>query len=525
MNSLIDNLMNFSEQPRSWQLGVLLGTAASLGLLFGIFTWVQAKPYTNLYTGFDTEKVNEVAGALDRMGVEYRVDTTSGQIMVPTDRKHAIRLRLARDGLPSAAEKGFKVLYEEQQFGVSSFLETARYNRALEEELQLSIATLDNVRAARVHLAIPKRSSFVRAPRKVNASVIVTLGAGRTLAEDQLAGIVYLVSSSVPELDPEAVTVVDHRGRLLSGRKTSKDMLAGAEHYRFAQQVEQKYVTAINEILYPLMGADNVRASVTAELNFSTVEETNQQYNPSTVAVRSESTVTENNPANVGGPVEILSDAPEEAVIAEERGEAMTVRSTRNYEVDQRISHRRESPGSVKRISVAVVVNHRETLNEEGVVERVPLSEEEMTNIRTLVREAVGFSEARGDSVIVTNSPFVAPAEIVEPEAIPLWQQPVMQDYARVLLGFIAMLVVVLKVVRPVIQRLTERQEVREGELLSVDDMLDDVENDRVSVGALAASAAAAVEFDRQMIEVRELIRENPDRVAQVVSEWVTVDA
>ncbi|XOV88293.1 MAG: flagellar basal-body MS-ring/collar protein FliF [Pseudomonadota bacterium] len=526
MEQLIEIFRKVSEQSLARQVGLLIGLSMSIALGVGIILWTRSVDYAVLYSDLEQKDASRVLEALERMNVPYELDSRTGLIAVPSSDKHEIRLRLAGEGLPAGGERGFKVLYEDQQLGTSSFLETARFNRALEEELARSITTIDSVRSARVHLAIPKSSSFIRASKKANASVLVNLHPGRLLDEDQMAGIVYLVASSVPEMEPEGVSVVDQRGRLLSGRSGSSELVAGAEQHRFAQSIEEKYVESITDILTPIVGLGKVRAKVVADLNFVSIEETSQNYNPNTVAIRSEQTVTEGRSAvDAGGPVEILSEGQAENAAVSATGEsARTVRSTRNYEVDHTISHVKEAPGSIKRLSVAVVVDYRTVIQADGTTERSQLTEGEMASIRALVKEAVGFNEARGDSVSVSNVPFLEVATADPLPDTPVWEQPWVREYSKVGLGFIAMLVLILGVVRPLVRSMT-RSETLPADVMYesyVGETGDVITRDTYHPGEAASRMS---DFDRQLLQVRALVKDDPDRVAQVIRGWVTADA
>lgn len=528
MESIIAYIRLLAEQPLPRQLAVLFGLAISISVGVGIILWAQSEDYVALYSDLDTQDAAQVLVALESIDVKHRVDERSGLISVPADRKHEIRLRLANQGLPAGGQRGFETLYASQEFGTSSFMETARFHRALEEELSQSIATLDSVRAARVHLAIPKRSTFIRSQKKVNASVLINLKPGRYLNEDQLAGIVYLVASSVPELDPKGVTVVDQKGGLLSGREKQGSIAEGLEQHRFQREVEQKYIDAIREILAPVLGEDSFSAQVSADLNFTTVEETSERFDPNSTVLRSEQMVSETGvPVIAAGPVEVLSDAPPGDAQAEEQ---KMVRSTRNYEVDHSISRIREAPGSVKRLSVAVVVDHRSETLEDGTVQRSPLDPEQMAAIDSLVKEAVGYVAARGDSVEVRNVPFIETEYAPELPEIPVWQQPWVQEFAKVGMAFLAILILILAVVRPLIRSVAAppAPEVQEGEFVDAE-LLSELGAGHAPRGGTNERGEVEVplltEYERALLQVKAILREDPDRLTRAMQQMMAADS
>ena len=531
MEKLLETFGKLSQLPVSKQLVLLVGVAISITIGLGIVRWSQGQDYSVLYSEMDNKEVAEVVAILDRMNQEYRIDSGTGLISVPSLDKHELRLKLASEGVPGSQGNGFDILYEEQQIGISAFMETARFNRALEEELAASVATLDSVRSARVHLAIPKKTSFIRKQQSANASVLIDLKPGRELNEDQLAGIVYMVASSVPALSPEDVTLVDQRGRLLSNRVSSADLIATTEHFRFTRAVEEKYADSVMGILIPIVGEDAVKVKVAADINFTSSERTQEQYNPRSRALRSEQTVNETGGKvvaqgapnlegeDVGPAVELVDQPPVE------------VRATRNYELDHTISHIKEMPGTVSRISVAVVVDYRSNILPDGTTERLPLTEPELANIRTLVREAVGFDEKRGDSVSVSNAPFLEiTSEYAEMEELPIWQQLWVQSLIRPVLGFVAVLILLLAVVRPFIRSMTSmaaEPEAAPGVLLpngSPEQLAGAMEMPGAAAFSFTPEQLAAAGYDSQIAGARALAQEDPTRVAEVLRNWVTAD-
>ncbi|MEZ5569427.1 MAG: flagellar basal-body MS-ring/collar protein FliF [Halioglobus sp.] len=263
---LLGRFSSLSRQPITRQLSLLLGLAASIALGMGMVQWALTPEFAPLYGELPPESASQIMQSLDTQNVPYRVDSRTGMVSVPADRVRETRLKLAGEGLPKLDTPGFAMLEEEYGLGVSSFMEKARYDRALEQELSSSITSLDSVRGARVHLALPKQSAFIRKKDKPAASVLVNLYPGRELSDRQLAGIVHLVAFSVPGLEAEQVSVIDNRGKLLSAQ-SDDDFGSTKENFRFTQQLEQRYVERITEILTPILGVGAVQAQVAAEID------------------------------------------------------------------------------------------------------------------------------------------------------------------------------------------------------------------------------------------------------------------
>lgn len=542
---LLNRFSAISRQPVTRQFSLLLGLAASIALGIGLVEWAFNPDQTPLYGELSPASSSEVIMALERHGVRYTVNNQTGLISVPGERVREIRLKLAGEGLPQGESSGFDVLHQEQRMGVSSFMERARFDRALEQELSSSIASLDSVRAARVHLALPKQSAFVRKKDKPAASVLVSLYAGRELTESQLAGVVHLVAFSVPGLEAEQVSVVDNRGRLLSSQNSSDDFASTQENFRYTQQLEQSYAERITEILTPILGAGAVRAKVAAEIDFTIVESTSERYEPEK-NVRSEQLSeeisTDNGASGIPG---TLSNQPPEtpavaAVAAVTDGEVApgtptrsSKREVRNYELDKTISHVRETPGTLSKLSVAVVVDYQDSPAEDGTVERVPLSPERLSEITALVKEAIGFNGERGDTVNVVNASFVIPPEL---EAMPepsLLEKEWFWRTGKFVLAGVSILLTILVVVRPLLQASAAPAagtpslagpSGNPASLASPDAMA--IGEDRVTLGYPQNPGLPAGEpvYQQQLNMARTLVQGEPERVAHVVKNWVATD-
>tara|TARA_R110002110_G_scaffold405241_1_gene624174 strand:- start:7132 stop:8799 length:1668 start_codon:yes stop_codon:yes gene_type:complete len=550
LQNVVSQFGNVSQQPATRQLGLLFGLAASIALGIGLVQWASKPDFMPLYGEMSPGAITEVLQSLDTAGIEYRYDGRSGTVSVPSDRVHQARLNLASEGLPQGDKSGFNMLYEEQQMGISSFIEKARYDRALEHELARSIASLDSVKAARVHLAVPKQSAFVRKTSKPAASVLLSLYPGRDLTERQLAGVAFLVASSVPGLTAESVSVVDNQGKLLSAQGEKDGMGYTKEQFRYTQQLEESYIDRINEILTPILGVGAFRAQVTADVDFTMIERTSESYAPEQ-KVRSEQLVEEltENVTVEGIPGTLSNQPPRETQVGAEVPPGAAVAGTgepsaptrsskkevRNYELDKTISHIREVPGNLNKLSVAVVVDYRTTVGDSGEPEKLPLSDEQMAQINSLVREAVGFSEARGDSVNVVSAGFVAAPAL---EAIPgpsLMEQDWVWKVAKMVLGVIGFLLLLFTVLRPLMQAGSSSAGMPQqlGGPAAQPGMLPGGESvngmqlgeDQVTLGQQQLGLpGGAPAYQQQLTMARNMVDQEPERVAHVVKNWVAAD-
>ncbi len=530
---------NVSRQPVMKQVGFLLAIAASIALGGYVLMWSQTPNYQVLFSGMQAKESAEVVAVLQQSNVDYKLDPSSGAVLVPTSQLQSLRLRLASEGLPRSSSQGMEMLNDEQGFGTSQFIERARYQRAQEEELARSISSMYNVSSARVHLATPKQSVFVRERKAPTASVIVNLYAGRNLEQGQVSAITHMVASSIPNLSSNNVTIVDQKGRLLSQTDRDKGVAMSDTQLQFTQKLEQGYIRRIEDILSPIVGISGVRAQVVAEVDFTITEQTHESYNPDLTVLRSEQ-VQEDNKSGVTGATGIpgaLSNqppgggiAPEQlAVATDEEGVAIappplpgssSKSSTRNFELDRTISHTRVAPGSVKRLSVAVLVDERRSIDEEGNVTSAALSESEMTRINALIMDAIGFNQARGDSLNVVNAPFVVPPSAEPLPELAIWEQAWVWDVAKQALGGLLVLFLIFGVIRPAFKDLNTVPEsgAAAGGMTP---------EQALAMGASAGSAAdiekittGSDDVEGQVNNVRSLVQQDPALVAQVVKNW-----
>jgi flagellar M-ring protein FliF len=532
----------FSRLPVFKQVGLLVGLALSLAMAISIGLWSKEPNYSVLYSRMADRDVAEVLTALSGLGIKYRLDQSSGSIMVPSNKLYDARLRLASQGLPKVADTGFELLEKEQSLGTSRMKEMAIHQRALEGELSRSIASLQSIESARVHLAMPKQSVFVRKRTNPTASVVVNLYGGRILNESQLAGIVHLVSSSVPNLEPEHVTVVDQRGRLLTANQNEDQFGIGDKRLDFTNRIESAYMRRILDIVTPLVGADGVRAQVVADLDFTVIEETAELFNPDNTALRSEQ-LAEDIRRDLGpeGVPGALTNQPPAAGTLEpqaEEGEAVvpptssSTRTTRNFEVDRTIRHVKQVPGALRKLSIAVVVDYKTGLDEEGNLGRVPLEQEELDRITALVRDAVGYDEARGDIVNVINASFLAPAVAEELPEPPIWENPLIWDAAKIVAGLLGVLLIIFGVLRPAMKSLatTSQQQAAlpggegMGALPPGASGGAGAEQGGEETLSLAYQNQGPTAYDQKVEYAQNATKEDSKQTAQIVKTWLAAD-
>jgi flagellar M-ring protein FliF len=520
----------FAELPMGTKLGSIFAVAAMAAGIFALSLWARQPDFRVLYTNLSDRDGGAIIAALNQMNIPYKFNEGGSAIMVPAGRVHDARLQLASKGLPKGSIVGFELM-ENQKFGTTQFQEQVNYQRALEGELARSIQALSAVESARVHLAIPKPSVFLREQQKPTASVLINLHPGQSLDRSQVSGIVHLIASSVAELPVAGVSVLDQDGKLLSNNSdTMGNLQLDPGQLAYLQQTEQSYNKRIMEILEPIVGRSNVRAQVTADLDFSLTESTAEIYRPNAnqteAAIRSQQTSESKNgsQANAQGVPGALSNQPPGPASApingttnskslDSSGSSASRRdSTTNYEVDKTIKHTRTPVGGIKRLSAAVVVNHRKNVDKSGKVSFVALNEQQVEQVRALVKEAIGFDEKRGDSLSVANTPFTV-EEVAPAVETPLWKRPEALTFAKeagknLLVGGLAFYLL-FGIIRPFFRQLSNRPHI-EPRGLSPQEL-----------GAAAdGSAAALVQID-PLGSARQLARQDPKLVANVVKSWV----
>ncbi len=530
-------LVGFAQTPGGRNFFLMLGVAAVLAVMSVVWMWGREPDYRVLFSNFSDRDGGAIVAALQQMNVPYKFADGGGAVLVPADKVHDVRLQLASQGLPKGGNVGFELM-ENQKLGISQFLEQVNFQRALEGELARSIQALSAVQAARVHLALPKSSVFVRNQQKPTASVLLHLHGGRSLDEQQVSSIVHLVASSVPELPIKNVTVVDQHGNLLSDARNKKGNVAGldASQLKYVQELQYSIVRRIESIITPIVGPGNVRAEATADVDFSHVEQAAEFYTPNQApansAVRSQQTSESRNllPANAGGVPGALTNQPPPVATAPIEGTVSTGQligpaaseqkdSTVNYEVDKTVRYVQQPMGGIKRLTVAVVVNHVRSLDAEGKPILRALTEDERTQITNLVKEAMGFNDQRGDSVNVVNTPFAGavPDEIEEP---PLWKRPEVLEMAMVagkyLLIGIVILYLYFAILKPLLRRVLHTFEPPALPApVEEEDAVVEISQEPEPTGNKPRT------YQDNLEAAKNMARSDPKMVANVVKAWV----
>ncbi|MDJ0939397.1 MAG: flagellar basal-body MS-ring/collar protein FliF [Woeseiaceae bacterium] len=521
--------------PAVRQILLLIGVAGAVAGGFAIAMWSQSPNFTQLYGDMEPGEVADVSDALRSAAIEFKLDPKTGGVLVPESSVHTARMQLASQGLTGGAAMGMDMLGEKSSFGTSQFMETARYQHALEAELGRTIASLGAVREARVHLALPKQSSFIRDQKMASASVLVHLFRGRALEADQAAAVVNMVAASVPNLQAKNVTVVDQAGNLLS---SSGQQMADAQansQFKYTRRLEETYKARIEDLLTPLLGAGRIRAEVVADIDFTYVEETRETFDPNRSVVRSEKIDEDRRTASgfaSGGVPGAQTNQPPEAtgqdpqVLAQEDAEQLnTSRSSiRNYEVDRTISLTRPGSGSIRKLSVAVIVDESPVGEGADAVPRT-LTDDDLNRYTALVREAVGFNEARGDTVVVIGEEFQRPpaAEAAEPPAF--WEKPGLKDAAKQAVGAALVLAIAFGIVRPMLRSVVTPAQPNpiSGEYLGGGGGGVPMPQATAQLSPGAAQIPPP-SYDEKVAAAKNITGHDPARVAQVVKQWVAGD-
>ena len=533
--------------PARGKFALGLGVAALGAVVLALTLWSGQGDYKVLYANLSDKDGGAIIAQLSQMNVPYRHADGGAAILVPAAKVHDARLRLASAGLPKGSVVGFELM-DGARFGQTQFQERLTFQRGLEGELTRSITAMAAVQSARVHLALPNQNGFFREQQKPSASVMLTLHPGRTLDRSQVAGIVHLVSASVAELNPKAVSVLDQSGSLLSAPAEGSSGL-DAQQLQYVGQLESGYSKRIMELLEPVMGRENLRANVTAEIDFSQTEATTEEFKPNqgkdaVATLRSQQSTEQSGGGGTGtalasgvpgaasnqpplpatapviGAVQPLQAAQAGAAPATSGGNTKREAVT-NYEVDKTVRVTRNATGTVKRLNAAVVVNHRSSIDAKGKTVTTPLSDEEIEKLSALVRESIGFSKERGDSVKVINAPFKV--EPVNTIALPLWKQPEVIDMLRAAavpagLGLVALLVF-FGMLKPALKvALAPAAPPPPGS------RIDTVVADAQTLPGLPSPATLALEaprYNQHLDNARQMAKQNPAAVATVVSGWV----
>lgn len=556
--NMSSNFLNLAKSPNGRKVILMLGAAAVIAVMIALVLWSQKPEYRVLFSNFSDRDGGAIMSSLQAANVPYKFAEGGGAILVPADKVHEIRLKLAAEGLPKGGGVGFELM-ENQKLGVSQFLEQVNFQRALEGELARSIQSVGAVQAARVHLALPKASVFVRDQQKPTASVLLNLRQGRALDQQQVSAIVHLVASSVPELSPKNVTIVDQSGNLLSeNNKPAGANTLDPSQLKYVQELQQSITKRIESIITPIVGQNNIRAEATADVDFSTSEQAAEIYKPNQVAnsatVRSlQTSESSNGGANATGVPGALTNQPAPAATAPldttpppaapgtpaavagapgAPGAAAATAAaapatptqkdtTTNFEVDKTVRYVQQPMGGLKRLSVAVVVNYKRVVAKDGKVTVQPLTEIEKTQITDLVKEAMGYNKDRGDTLNVVNSPFagVDKEEIAKP---PLWERPEVIDMAlqaaKYLAIGIALLILYFKMLKPMLNKLNPPPP-----LALMDESGEPIQKihlEEPEVGPMGVQNT----YQQNLEAAKELARKDPKVVANIVKAWVGND-
>lgn len=527
--------------------------AAVVSVMAGVWMWTSQPDYRVLFSNYTDRDGGAIVASLQQLNIPYKFSDGGSAILVPESQVHEARLKLASQGLPKGGNVGFELM-ENQKMGISQFLEQINFQRALEGELARSIESISAVQNARVHLAIPKDTVFVRDRQKPTASVILNLYSSRLLDQQQVSAIIHLVASSVPDLPAQNVTIVDQNGNLLSD--TSKPVADGQlnpSQLKYVQELQQNIVKRIESIISPIVGPNNVRAEATADVDFTHVEQAAETYKPNqtldSASIRSmQSNETGNkSAANASGipgafsnqpptnatapitsPASASSAATSNSVNAATTGTTQK-ESTINYEVDKTVRYTQQAMGGIKRLAVAVVVNYKHEIDKNGKAVNRELSDAEKAQITSLAKEAMGFNQDRGDSLNVVNSQFIK----VEKEAaeVPIWKQPatieMVKNTLKYMAGAIALLYLFFGYLKPLLKKIMERsalskrkesQNLTQGDELNEDGSIVNLSNRGSGEGAKINSAQA---YENNLATAKGLVQQDPKIVANVVKNWV----
>lgn len=546
----VESVQAFAKTPMGKNFLRGLGVAALIAIGVALYMWNQPPEYKVLFSNFTDRDGGAITASLDQLGIKHKFSEGGGAILVPTEQVHDARLKLAAQGLPKGGNVGFELM-ENQKLGVSQFLEQVNFQRALEGELAKSIESVSAVDTARVHLALPKPQVFVRDQQKPTASVLLNLHPGRGLDQLQVSAIVHLVASSVPELLPVNVTVVDQAGSLLSNQERDKDRANGIKsldpnQLKYVQQLQQSVIKQVESILLPIVGEGNVRAEATADVDFSQSEQAAETYKPnsppeaSTIRSQQTSESTGAGNANPSGVPGALSNQPPGVATAPLTAEAPGApgagaptqpsqkESTTNYEVDKTVRYEQKSMGGLRRLSVAVVVNYRRNIAADGKVTVTPISPAEMVQINNLVKEAMGYNKDRGDSFSVANSPFDGIDRAPEGK-LEWWRDPanlpLAKELAKFLITALILLYLFIKIVRPMLRPVMRKIDdfgapppVIEPELPKTDEE-NEVLLSEAELEELEEDTARG--YRENLAMARKLAQDDPRVVANIIKAWI----
>lgn len=536
-NAMNANLSTLAQAPWLRQLLILVGIAASVAIGIGSVMWSQGPDYKVLYGSLAPDRASAVVDTLNTLNIPYKIENATGSILVPNDRLHDARLKLAGSGLATGDGSGLEMMKDEKGFGVSEFMETKKYQHAIETELSRTIESLHQVRRARVHLAIPKQSVFVRERKTATASIFLDVFPGSVLEKQNVKAIVNLVASSIPDLTADQVTVVDQQGNLLS-EKENDALAQGSRQFDYRQRVEKTYESRIEQLISPIVASGKVRVQVAADIDFASSQVSRESWNPESQVVRSEQINSDSRGGNANAKATGIPGALSNQPIANNTADAEGADAsgategsksiTRNYEIERTLNHSDTPAGTIKRLSVAVVVDGRPQKNAEGKIVKAAPNAAELERLTMLVQNAVGYEAERGDKVTVLSADFIPDVVADEADALGFWQEAWFAQLMRQGLTGLGVLLLVLLVLRPAIKNLLVSNNVT-GQAGNNEEGLSGVNGEYIgqhqsSVASLGHSSAPLQlghDFDKKVSFVRTVTAEDPKRVAQVVKNWV----
>lgn len=517
------------------QVGLLFGLAASVAIGVSVVLWSREPNYLPLYNEANSRDASEVISLLQRTNIPFKIDKNQGTILVTADEMQTARMKLAAEGLPRGNGLGYELFAGNNAFNTSQFMENARYKQALETELARTISQFHDIKSARVHLAIPRESAFVRDNREPSASVFIDVYSGAEVKKQTIASIINLVASSIPNLSASRVTVVDQNGQLLS-EGAGQTLFTNTERFmEYRQTLEQQYVQKIQDIVTPFLGYGRVKAKVAADMDFTSFEQTQEMYNPELPSLRSEQNMQEKHSAGTaatGVPGSLSNTppanaslqqknnkntpqnqaAPQQAATANTDTQSSDYRTqiTKNFELDKTISHTKNQPGTIKRLTVAVLVDDRPVWDPKTkkMISK-PLTQAELQQLKTLVADAIGINASRGDSLNIVNSHFVKPEPIPELPELHFWQKEWFWSIIKQVGAAILVLGIVFGLLKPLFKTLVGVPEEKEEE----------------SLGELTYKGQDILphgsDYESQLSLLRQVVDKEPKRVAQVVKTWV----
>lgn len=510
---------NFGKLPIARQVGVILGFAASIALGIYIYNWAKSSDYIPLYANISPSEVSNVIDEVAKLGVKYKYDASSGGIMIQSSKVDEVRIKLASMGIPKQNYMGNELLDLPAAFGTTKYLEQVKARRALEGELARTIAKLDPVRSARVHIATPKDTSFLRRNAESSASVMLELYGGKALSSDSVLGIVNLVAASVPNLEPKKVRVVDGTGALLSTNERGSAALA-SERLNYIRNIERLYTDRISKLLGPLVGYGRFKAEVTVDVDYSSSESTSEKFEDQ--AVRNETNLKEERTSKeqAGGAPGALANNPQNNVAGTLGSDGSSrTQNSKNYELDRTIEYKKENIGAITKMSVALVLDHKAVYDGNAEPTISKMSEEQVKEIVELVKSSVGFSDERGDTMKVVHLRFADSPPITEIPEIPMYQQPWFQNAMKIAAAFIGLIIFISTVLRPFIINLAKGQGISEGSNFDKKN----VEYQKFLEEQLQLTNQRT-QFDNQVTQAKRIASSSPEQTANVINNWLEED-